>query len=251
MALHFGASLRGERMGDFDGQAWLGDLPNETIERLELKSFFDMILPATIKFLPDYYHFGDRYGSAWACKDYPPGTEEQALLAQLAVRPGVTLHIYNRLVDAMDQRRILQNATRKNRFAAKGSDVHESVTAEGNLQDVVSLVANLRRNREPLLHCAVFLELRADSQERLKNLQQDVLMELSRVKISPERLLLRQQRGELLPAKLLRQDRPPGDFILVKTPLAAAFGWILTAARRTKPTRIASFYATPGRAKAT
>jgi hypothetical protein len=102
MALYFGASLSGERMGDFDGQTWLNDLPNEAISRLELKSFFDLVLPATVKFLPDYYHCGDRYCSAWALKDYPPGTEEQALLAQVAVRPGVTLRCCNRLVDAMD-----------------------------------------------------------------------------------------------------------------------------------------------------
>ena len=159
--------------------------------------FFDTILPATVKFYVDHYVRGDRWCCAWALKEYPPSTDVQALFAQLADRSGVTLRIYNRSVDSPEQRRILQNATRKNRFAATATDATESINAEENLQDVAALLANLRRNREPLLHTAVFLELHAPSLEKLRELQQDISMELTRSKLGIDRLTLRQQEGFL------------------------------------------------------
>ena len=133
----------------------------------------------------------------WAVREYPPSTEEQAILSQLADRNGVTLRIYHRLVESMEQRKIIQNATRRNRLKSGGNDVSESIEAEGNLQDVIELLANLRKNKEPLLHCSVFIELKAKSMEKLKELQSDIAMELTRSKISVDRLTLRQKEGFL------------------------------------------------------
>ena len=124
---------------------------------IRTKDFFDCILPATIRFYADYYIVGDSYRCVWAIREYPPSTEEQAILSQLADRSGVTLRIYNRLVDSMEQRQIINNATRTNRLMAGDSDVSEAIQAEGNLQDVQVMLQNLKREREPLLHCAVFL----------------------------------------------------------------------------------------------
>lgn len=89
-----------------------------------------------------------------AVREYPPSTEEQAILSQLAERNGVTLRIYHRLVESMEQRKIIQNATRKNKLKSSGNDVNETIEAQGNLQDVVTLMANLRKNKEALLHCS-------------------------------------------------------------------------------------------------
>ena len=133
----------------------------------------------------------------WVIREYPPSTEEQAILAQLADRSGVTLRIYHRLVEAGEQRKIIQNATRRNKLKSGGNDVNETIEAEGNLQDVVELLANLRKNREPLLHVSVFLELKARSMEALRELQSDIAMELTRSKISVDRLTLRQKEGFL------------------------------------------------------
>ena len=128
-------------------------LTPEQSEEIRTKDFFDMILPGTIKFLSDHYILGDSYRCVWAIREYPPSTEEQAILSQLADRSGVTLRIYHRLVESMEQRKIIQNATRRNKLKSGGTDVNETIEAEGNLQDVVELLANLRKNREPLLHC--------------------------------------------------------------------------------------------------
>ena len=89
--------------------------------------------------------------------------------------------------------KIIQNATRRNRLKSGGNDVNETIEAEGNLQDVIELLANLRKNKEPLLHVSVFIELKARSMEKLKELQSDIAMELTRSKISVDRLTLRQK----------------------------------------------------------
>ena len=166
-------------------------------EEARVKNFFDQILPGTIKFFSDHYVLGDSYRCVWAIREYPPSTEEQAILAQLADRSGVTLRIYHRLVESGEQRKIIQNATRRNKLKRGGNDVNETIEAEGNLQDVIELLANLRKNREPLLHVSVFLELKARSLEALKELQSDVAMELTRSKLSVDRLTLRQKEGFL------------------------------------------------------
>lgn len=172
-------------------------LTPEQAEEIRTKDFFDMILPGTIKFLSDHYILGDTYRSVWAIREYPPSTEEQAILSQLADRSGVTLRIYHRLVDSMEQRKIIQNATRRNKLKSGGTDMNETIEAEGNLQDVIELLANLRKNREPLLHCSVFIELKAKNMDALKELQSEIAMELTRSKISVDRLTLRQKEGFL------------------------------------------------------
>lgn len=172
-------------------------LTPEQAEEIRTKDYFDCILPGTIKFMSDHYIIGDSYRCVWAIREYPPSTEEQAILSQLADRSGVTLRIYHRLVESMEQRKIIQNATRRNKLKSGGTDVNETIEAEGNLQDVVELLANLRKNREPLLHCSVFIELKAKNMDALKELQSEIAMELTRSKISADRLTLRQKEGFL------------------------------------------------------
>lgn len=167
------------------------------IEAVRTKDFFDCILPGAVRFMSDYYIVGDSYRSVWVVREYPPSTEEQAILSQLADRSGVTLRIYHRLVEPMEQRKIMQNATRKNKLMSGGNDVNETIEAQGNLQDVVELLANLRKNKEPLLHCSVFIELKARTLDKLKELQSEISMELTRSKISVDRLTLRQKEGFL------------------------------------------------------
>lgn len=169
----------------------------EQQEEIRTKDFFDMILPSTVKFMSDHYIVGDSYRCVWVVREYPPSTEEQAILSQLADRNGVTLRIYHRLVESMEQRKIIQNATRRNKMKSGGNDMNDTIEAEGNLQDVIEMLANLRKNREPLLHCCVFMELKAKSMNALKELQSDISMELTRSKIVVDRLTLRQQEGFL------------------------------------------------------
>ena len=163
----------------------------------EVKEYMDMIAPSTLKFMTDYYIMGDRWCCAWAIREYPTNTGERALLSQLGDRTGVTIHIYNRLVDSMEQRAIVQHSARKNKLMSGGNDVNDAIEAESNLQEVMDMLVTLRKNHESLLHVAVFIELRANSLDALRELQSDIMMELTRAKITVDRLTLRQKEAFL------------------------------------------------------
>lgn len=171
------------------------ELTPEQVEEIRTKDFFDIIAPGVIKVFSDHYIVGDSYRCVWAVREYPPSTEEQAILSQLADRNGVTLRIYHRLVESIEQRKIIQNATRRNQMKSGGTDMNDTIEAEGNLHDVVEMLANLRKNKEPLLHCAVYIELKAKSMDELRELQSEIQMELTRSKVVVDRLSLRQLDG--------------------------------------------------------
>ena len=199
LALYFESAMYGESLPDADGLQYYKKkkYTQEEIDRLTTKDYFDCVIPATLKINHDHYIFGDTYRCIWAIREYPPVTEEQAILASLADRNGVTLHIYNRPVGAVEEEKILQNASRKNKMKSVTNNVSESVEAEGNLQDLYELVANLKRDNEILLHTAVYIELKAKNMEELEQLQREVQMELTRSKIMVDRLTMRQKEGFL------------------------------------------------------
>ena len=163
----------------------------------EAKSFFDCICPSTVRFFPHHYIVGDSYRCVWAIREYPPSTEEQAILSHLADHSGVTLRVYNRLVEPREHDQITNHANRKNRLKLGDSNINEAIQAEQNLLDVATLLTTLKREREPLLHCAVYLELKARSLEALNSLQTDITMELNQAKLSVDLLTLRQKEGFL------------------------------------------------------
>ena len=172
-------------------------LTPEQQEIISTKTYFDRIVPGIVRFFVDYSISGNYFRSVWAITEYPSVTNETALLAHLADRNGVTLRIYNRLVSVVEQRKIIQQAVRKNSMMTTASDANESIKAQNNMNDVVKMVSNTGRNKEPLLHTTVLIELRAVSLEKLRELQADVQMELTRSKIAVDRLLLRQKEGFL------------------------------------------------------
>ena len=165
-------------------------------ETEKLKSFLDMIAPSLVKFEFDRYFCGNSIRCVWALREYPASTESQAILRHLGEKSGVTLRIYCRQVSPGEEDRIIDNANKKNKL--DGSDpnkLRQAVEAESNLRDVAELVHKMHREHEPLLHCAVYLEMTADSAEHLRQLQTDVLTELVRCKLNVDKLLLRQKQG--------------------------------------------------------
>ena len=161
-----------------------------------IRSFLDCIAPGVVKFEVDHYIFGNTCRCVWALREYPASTESQAILRHLGEKSGVTLRIYCRQVSPGEEDRIIDNANKKNKL--DGSDpnkLRQAVEAESNLRDVAELVHKMHREHEPLLHCAVYLEMTADSAEHLRQLQTDVLTELVRCKLNVDKLLLRQKQG--------------------------------------------------------
>lgn len=168
------------------------------MEDTKIKDFLDMIAPGIIKFNVDHFICGNTFRSVWVLREYPTSTDEQAILRHLGEKDGVTLRIYTRQVTANEEKKIIHNAANKNRMdRSNTNDLQQTVTAESNLQDVVTLVSAMHRNREPLLHCAVYIELTAHGLDALKLLQTDVLTELVRSKLNVDRLILRQREGFL------------------------------------------------------
>ena len=161
-----------------------------------IRTYLDSIAPGVVKFEVDHYIFGNTYRCVWALREYPASTESQAILRHLGEKSGVTLRIYCRQVSPGEEDRIIDNANKKNKL--DGSDpnkLRQTVEAESNLRDVAELVHKMHREHEPLLHCAVYLEMTADSMGRLRQLQTDVLTELVRCKLNVDKLLLRQKQG--------------------------------------------------------
>lgn len=170
----------------------------ENRENVRIKSFLDMIAPSVIKFFPDYFICGNTFRSVWALREYPPTTDEQAILKHLGEKDGITLAIYTRHVTPAEEKKIISNAANKNRLKRSNTnDLQETVVAEGNLQDVTNMVSSMHRDKEPLLHTAVYIELIAQELDKLKELQTEVLTELIRSKLNVDRLMLRQQQGFL------------------------------------------------------
>lgn len=161
-----------------------------------IQEFLDMIAPSVIRFNTDHFICGNTYRCVWALREYPTATHEQAILRHLGEKDGVTLHLYTRHVTPVEEKKIISNAANKNRMQSTSTqDLQQTVTAESNLQDVATIVAQMHRSREPLLHVAVYIELTSHDYDQLKLLQTEVLTELTRSKLNVDRLMLRQQQG--------------------------------------------------------
>ena len=160
------------------------------------KHFLELVAPSVLDVRMDHYLCGNTWRKVLALREYPTSTQEQAILRRLGEKAGVTLHIYNRRVTPVEEGQIIQNAANRNKMK-RGStnDLRQTVEAEQNLQDMASLLAVMQKDREPLIHCAVFLELVSQSEEQLRQLETEVLSELSRSKLGADRLLLRQLKG--------------------------------------------------------
>ena len=167
----------------------------EEKEQVRIKEFLDMCAPSVLKFYPDYYICGSSFRSTWVVREYPTDTEEQALLRHLGDRSGVTLRVYTRHVTPAEERKIISNAASRNRMNRSSGNIQKEIIAESNLNDVMNLIAQMHRDREPLVHFAVFIEISTPTLEKLKEMQAEVEAELTRSKISVDKLFLRQKEG--------------------------------------------------------
>ena len=172
--------------------------PTVKTPEVQPKDFLDLIAPTAVKFNTDHYICGSMYRCVLALRSYPATTEELALLRHLGEKSGVTLTIYARRVTAAEEERIIHNAENKNRMdSGSAGSMKRSVTAEANLREVADMLDAMRKDSEPLIHCAVFIDLAARDSERLRALREEVGAELLRSKLGADRLLLRQREGFL------------------------------------------------------
>lgn len=162
----------------------------------EIKPFLDIIAPSVIKFYPDSYILGNTYRCVWAIRSYPTVTSQLALFRELGEMDGVTLHIYVREVSRMDANNYIKKAERRNRLKqSNSSGVKENTEAEENINDIQSIIRRMHKSKEPLLHCAVFIEMIAHSQEKLSALQEEVKSSINAQNMAVDELKLKQKEG--------------------------------------------------------
>ena len=155
-----------------------------------------MAAPSAVKFNTDCSIIGGAYHAFLSLRGYAASTGELALLSRLGAKDGVNISLYARQVTAAEEKQIIQNASNKNRLTRSNTnDLQQSVAAESDLQDVAALVTQMHRSREPLIHCAVFIDISAPDMAKLSTLKDFVTAELARSKITPDPLLLRQREG--------------------------------------------------------
>lgn len=122
-------------------------LTPEQMEEIRTKDFFDMILPGTVKIMTDHYIIEDSYRSVWVIREYPPSTEEQAILSQLADRSGVTLRMCGEPKKYERSRAIMQTAAQ-----TTPPKVVHTIPATINLQEEVK---NAHRQLRVAAYCRV------------------------------------------------------------------------------------------------
>ena len=160
------------------------------------RDFLDSIAPAAAKFNTDHFILASRYHTVLSLKSYPPMTDELALLRRIGDMGGVSLRLTARQVTPAEEDAILHAAANKSRMERSNvNDLKQSVTAEAKLRDVVGLVESQRQEQEPLIHCAVYLDIAADSPEKLRAAREVISAQLMRSKIGTDSLLLRQKDG--------------------------------------------------------
>lgn len=161
-----------------------------------VKDFLDLIAPTAVKFNTDHYIAAGPTAHPGPAELTPASTEELAPAPPPGGKERRDLHIYNRRVSVAEEDKIIHNAENKNKLdRGSTSSMKQAVTAEANLQDVAALIASMRKNSEPLIHCAVFIELSARDPDSLRALRDEVTSELIRSKLGADRLLLRQREA--------------------------------------------------------
>lgn len=177
---------------DYDGEKYKLDK-----DEYNLKDFVDIVAPSLMDFKHrDYYIIGNTFRSVWAIKSYKTSTEDLALLKDLGETDGVTLHIYNQLVQPSEQDKIFNKAERRNRNIFNSeNDITKKVQSDENLTEMEQLLRESHKTKEQFIHCSVYIELIANSLEKLKELKTTVGRIITLNHIIPDYLYLQQRDG--------------------------------------------------------
>ena len=205
LSVYYEQNVTSEVLQDYDGEYWLGKQEPKKAEKKKRKrrgkpqelekDFLDMIAPTAIRFGSETFLCGNTRRCVWALREYPVQTEEQALLRHLGEKNGVNLHIYTSRLSLPDENKIFENATNKNKLESNTGDLRQVMTARSNLEDIARISDAMRKSGEPLVRCAVFIELVAEDMRELKKLQNEVQAELLRSKLNVDKLPMKQLKG--------------------------------------------------------
>lgn len=172
-------------------------LTPEEESTLELRTFFDMIAPNNIQYFADYFVCGNTFRSVWAVIGFNYATPSLALLSELSAKTGVTLHIYNQELGALVEKRVIEQAERKNTQGLFSNKSNEAIEAMEAQNELAALLKKKRKDKEPLLELSIYIEIKSETLEELRILQEDVRQILAVDKIEYDRMYLMQKEGFL------------------------------------------------------
>ena len=111
---------------------------------------------------------------------------------------GVDLRLTERQVTPAEEDAILHAAANKSRMERSNTnDVKQSVTAEANLRDMTEMMTKQRQEKEPLIHCAVYMDITAADTDKLRTARDTISAQLIRSRMGADPLTLRQRDGFL------------------------------------------------------
>lgn len=194
LAIYLEQNIYQDELPEYDGQQYGLDVD---AEEYQLKNFVELIAPSIIDFKhPSHYIIGNTFRRAYAVRTYAKSTEQIALLKELGEMDGITLHIYNRVVAPEKQDKIFNAANRRNKAKFTSSrDATSQIEGESNLSDIKKMIKKSQDSKEAFLHCAVFIEIMAQSPEKLDERTTLVNTKLSNNHIVPDKLWLQQRDG--------------------------------------------------------
>ncbi len=184
-----------EKLEDFDGEEYLKGLSPADVP--DIKNFVDLVSPSIMNFKhATHYIIGNTYRSAFALRSYISQTEQQALLKALGEKEGVTLHIYTRTVNAVERKKVINNAERSSKSKINNSNsVDDTTEGAENLKDLKQVLSNSYKTKEKLMHCAVYIEVTASTYDDLKTLIDSVKNILVDARLIQDNLYLQQRDG--------------------------------------------------------
>lgn len=163
----------------------------------ELRSFFDLIAPNNIQFYADYFICGNTFRSVWAIIGFNYKTEKQALFSELSAKTGVTLHIYNQALSSLAEKKVIEQAERKNSHGLFSTTIDEALKAQEAQKELGELLRKKRKDKEPLFDMSIYIELKSETLDDLHILQEDVRQILASEKMEYDKMYLMQKEGLL------------------------------------------------------
>ena len=165
-------------------------------EEYEFSLFWKRVMPGVISFRLDEAIVGDTFRHYMAIREYQPSTNSQAILKDLAGMQGVSLKIFYKRITMIEEEKLITRGSRstvyENNRAESLSDV---IDAGEDLSDVSEMFRTMRKERERILYCSVFLEIKASTRVELENIKADVRASLMADKIMADELTLQQKEG--------------------------------------------------------
>ena len=125
---------------------------------IELKTFFDMAAPNSIKFNTDYYICGNTYRCVWSIIGFIYSTENFALLSELAAKSGISIHIRHHALSVNAEDKVIANAEQKNAQGVFSKNLSSAISAKEDARELAALLQKKRKDKEPLLDISVFIE---------------------------------------------------------------------------------------------